>query len=396
MCARQVAGARLPGVEEVVDRRPDLGLDRRGVSMKISWRAPGSVTSAPCFIWPILGADHARRRRRSRRCRGRSAPAGCGSGRDVEPRHFLERGAGPLHARAAEREFGVGGDLARRTRRSARGRRSARWPRRRPRAGSAGRRRRASAAMAEAEHARRAASPWRSARASPRASAGATSARRRSRWRNRRLRAACAGRCSRPSNARRDGAGRGRSRDRGMLEQRRDVVLVVAEVLDMAEVAARWRGAVGQALAAPVEHARPTGRGSRSRPTTRPYFSMYSVRPGNTIAVPRVAAVPDRRRAAAGRPAASSQKAARALGRVGDVGVERRFVGHPSRLPSFIARPMSPSTLSRPLMKAEVGFDVAREHALEGRRRRRSARSRRRRRRRGRRPRRCAPRLRPR
>ena len=51
----------------------------------------------------------------------------------------------------------------------------------------------------------------------------------------RRARAACAARCSRPSNARRDSSGPGSSSSATSVEQRRHVVLVVAEVLDMAE-----------------------------------------------------------------------------------------------------------------------------------------------------------------
>ena len=39
---------------------------------------------------------------------------------------------------------------------------------------------------------------------------------------------------------------------------------------------------------------RPRGRARRSRRATRPYFSTYSVRPGNTIAAPRAPPCPDR------------------------------------------------------------------------------------------------------
>ena len=165
----------------------------------------------------------------------------------------------------------------------------------------------------------------------------------------RRARAGCAARCSRPSNARRDSAAPAGPSSATSVEQRRDVALVVAEVLDVAEHRV-GRMPVAEPLAAPVDHRDRRSRAPPAAAATRPYFSANSVRPGKTTAVPRrppVQATARSRTPSDGR----QPEGPRPLRRVGDVRVEggRR---HASRLASFIASPMSPSTASRPLMKA--------------------------------------------
>ena len=75
------------------------------------------------------------------------------------------------------------------------------------------------------------------------------------------------------------------------VEQRRDVELVGAEVLDVPEHGV-GRMPVGQPLAAPVDRRATERPRATSRAATRPYFSANSVRPGKITAVPCAPAPP--------------------------------------------------------------------------------------------------------
>ena len=150
----------------------------------------------------------------------------------------------------------------------------------------------------------------------------------------------------------------------GEVDQRGDVELVVGEVAHVAEHRVA-RVPVRQALAAPVDHRDRKAHARRAR--RRPCRISRRTRSGPG----RPARCPRRRRArppraAASRPRPRSHQPSPPGGASATSASNGAPRGHPSRLPSFIARPMSPSIRSWPLMKAAVGFDSAVEQRPEG------------------------------
>ena len=254
--------------------------------MKISCRAPSNSASSPAPSAPTWRRITPRSTPRSRRCRAAPATAASAAARRRAAPSPRSAAAGPLHARAAERQLGMGGDLADAPGEDLAGRRSARCPRSSTAsavgfgAGAGHQPRRRGPTMLASRVIRAVSS--RVAAFICRCHIGAEkTAAAEVRALEQRAQADAAAHRVRDEIARPGQPELGR---RGRAARRRRAGTRGSPRRGRASgLPAAGRTAPGRASRSP----RPRSRAPTSRPATRPYFSANSVRPGNSTAVPR-------------------------------------------------------------------------------------------------------------